>query len=370
MFVCQMRARRLLGILLIVTIVGCDVTDGVRSQNASVESLDHDQITELLRKVAKYETGRQAPIEEQGGSWRLCTFYAGTLSAYEATAESYYRSLAHRWGEAHEWTFPEERRRHADVQCMGQVFLELYLEDGMPKMLANVKETFDDIRRDPRPGHEMWSWADALFMAPPVWTRLGAAASSRAYFDFMSKRFWEASGPLFDSEHGLYYRDERFIDRETTNGAPVFWSRGNGWVLAGIARLLQYLPDDHPSHDRFVERFQTIAAAVAPLQGDDGLWRSSLLDPTEYPSPETSGTALFTYAMAWGINEGILSREVFLPVVLEGWNGLSNNVNDDGRLGWVQDVGSRPGPVAEEGTGAYAVGALLMAGGEILRMLS
>lgn len=235
-------------------------------------------------------------------------------------------------------------------------------------MRRETRSTMDEIFEDSRSGNEMWSWADALFMAPPVWARLETATGEDIYLDFMSDRFWEASEPLFDPDHGLYYRDERYVDRETAYGAPVLWSRGNGWVLAGISHILQYLPENHLSHPRFVNRFRTMAAAVPPPQQDDGLWRTSLLDPREYPAPETSGTALFTYALAWGTNEGYLARDDYRPTVLRGWSGLSEAVNDEGGLGWVQEVGSRPGPVEKESTGAYAVGGILMAGSEILRM--
>ncbi|MCS3642201.1 rhamnogalacturonyl hydrolase YesR [Salinibacter ruber] len=184
----------------------------------------------------------------------------------------------------------------------------------------------------------------------------------------MSQKFWEASAPLFDPDHGLYYRDERFVDQQTESGGDVFWSRGNGWVLAGIARILQHLPADHSAHAKFAERFRTMAAAVAPLQHEDGRWRTSLLDPDEYPAPETSGTAFFTYALAWGINEGYLPSARYRQVVEAGWRGLVEAVNKEGRLGWVQSVGAKPGPVQRSDTGAYAVGGFLMAGSEVLRM--
>jgi len=354
-------------LVLLVLGVSCDVS-GVE-RNSVPEIPETGEIREILRASTEYEIDRQPPINEQGSSWRLCTFYVGALSAYRATRRDHYRELASQWAEANDWRFRSDRRRHADFQCIGQVFLGLYFEERDDRKRRATQATMDEIIDDPRLGEEMWSWADALFMAPPVWARLGTVTGKDVYFDFMSDRFWQASEPLFDPGHGLYYRDERFVDRESAHGAPVFWSRGNGWVLAGIVRILQHLPENHSAHSRFVKRFRTMAAAVAPLQQDDGLWRTSLLDPREYPAPETSGTALFTYALAWGINEGYLSRKNYRGIVLRGWRGLSEAVSEEGRLGWVQEVGSRPGPVKEEGTGAYAVGGLLMAGSEILRMI-
>jgi rhamnogalacturonyl hydrolase YesR len=291
------------------------------------------------------------------------------MEASKETGNKFFREGARRWARSHNWTIREDEARNADYQCIGQVYLGFYLLESEPHMLLNTRQVFDEVMKLARPGDEMWGWADALFMAPPVLARLGTATGNEEYVHFMSQKFWEASAPLFDAEHGLYYRDERYVDRETASGKDVFWSRGNGWVLAGIARILQHLPRNHDSYDRFVDRFRTMAAAVAPLQHEDGLWRSSLLDPDEYPAPETSGTAFFTYALAWGVNEGLLSSRKYRPVVEAGWEGLVKAVNEEGRLGWVQPVGSEPGPVQESDTGSYAVGGLLMAGSEVLRMV-
>ncbi|WP_263790764.1 glycoside hydrolase family 88/105 protein [Salinibacter sp.] len=357
-------------IVLCASLFGCDSTENnhYESQRA-VDPFRAENIRTVLRTTLDYELGRRSPIEEQGPTWRLCALYVGALSAYSVTGDPYFRRPAYRWAEAHAWSIPDEHTRHADYQCTGQVYLDLYALEKESHMLADTREVFDEVMATSRPGDEMWDWADALFMAPPVLARLGAATGSAEYFHFMSQKFWEASVPLFDGEQGLYYRDERYVDRETESGEDVFWSRGNGWVLAGIVRILQHLPPDHPSHDRFVDRFRTMAAAVAPLQHKDGRWRPSLLDPDEFPAPETSGTAFFTYALAWGINEDYLSSETYRSVVEAGWEGLVEAVNKEGRLGWVQPIGSQPGPVQRSNTGAYGVGGFLMAGSEVLRMV-
>ena len=352
----------ILGIFLVLC--GCDSGPTPESVPPNISS---ERVVETMHSVRAYQLA-QLPDGRKLRGWSHCAFYAGMMAAYQATGDRVYLDSTRVWAIRNDWTLGANED-HADHQCVGQVYLDLYAETPAARRIDPTRAVMRDRLGDPRPGHEVWDWADALFMAPPVWARLGAATGNDIYFNFMSERFWEASEPLFDPEHGLYYRDERFVDRETAHGAPVFWSRGNGWVLAGIARILQHLPEDHSAHPRFVKRFRTMAAAVAPLQQDDGLWRTSLLDPCEYPAPETSGTALFTYALAWGINEGYLSREDYRATVLKGWGGLSEAVNEEGRLGWVQEVGSRPGPVEMENTGAYGVGGLLMAGSELLRML-
>lgn len=351
-------------------LLSCDSTRSDRADISALDPFKSEDIRTVLRATLDYELSRQSPIEEQGSTWRLCALYVGALSAYASTQDERFRRPAYRWAEANGWNIPAEHSRNADYQCIGQVYLDFYLTEDNPQMLLDTRQVFDKVMDVPRPGDEMWWWADALFMAPPVLSRLGAATGNPEYFHFMSQKFWEASAPLFDPDHGLYYRDERFVDQQTESGEDVFWSRGNGWVMAGITRVLQHLPAAHPSHDKFVERFRTMAAAVAPLQHDDGRWRTSLLDPEEYPAPETSGTAFFTYALAWGINEGYLSSEKYRPVVEAGWKGLVDAVNEEGRLGWVQSVGAEPGTVQQSDTGAYAVGGFLMAGSEVLRMTS
>lgn len=358
----------MLGVLPLV-LVGCGAFGGQDGSKVHRSELKNEAVRGLLRTVIGYELDRLPASEEQSSTWELCALYSGIIEAFDATGNSFYSDRATHWAQANEWEIQDDHFRNADYQCVGQVYLDLYRHDGDAYKIQDTRATFDRILEDPRPGDKAWNWADALFMAPPVLARLGHVTGKDVYFDFLSEQFWEASEPLFDPEYGLYYRDERFIDQESESGEKVFWSRGNGWVLAGLARILQFLPTEHPVHDRFADRFRTMAAAVAPLQGKDGRWRPSLLDSDEYPMPETSGTAFFTYALAWGINAGYLSSEKYRPVVEKGWKGLVDAVNDDGRLGWVQSVSAEPGPVERHETGAYGVGGFLMAGSEVLHLI-
>jgi rhamnogalacturonyl hydrolase YesR len=130
--------------------------------------------------------------------------------------------------------------------------------------------------------------------------------------------------------------------------------------------VLQDLPDDHSSRDWFEKRFQTMAKAVACLQQEDGFWRPSLLDPQAYPHSETSGTGFFTHALAWGINTGLLSQEKYGPVVSRAWQGMVREaVNEEGRVGWVQEPGDRPAPVTRDHAEPYGAGAFLLAGSQV-----
>jgi rhamnogalacturonyl hydrolase YesR len=148
----------------------------------------------------------------------------------------------------------------------------------------------------------------------------------------------------------------------------MFWSRGNGWVMAGIIRTLQYLPKDDPARAKYVAQFKEMAARVAELQSPDGLWRAGLLDSADYDLPENSGSAFFAYALAAGVNEGLLDKKTYRPVIDKAWAGLLHHVYADGRLGCIQQTGAEPQPFKASASYTYGVGAFLLAGSEIRKL--
>ena len=156
--------------------------------------------------------------------------------------------------------------------------------------------------------HPLWWWCDALFMAPPVLARLGTITGERKYLDYMDREWWITSNLLYDKKAHLFFRDASFLNKHEANGGGLFWSRGNGWVMAGLARVLEEMPADYPTRGKYVTQMQEMAAEIASLQGSDGLWRPGLLDAKAYPLPEDSGSAFFVYALAWGVNHGTLDR--------------------------------------------------------------
>ena len=322
----------------------------------------------VMRRVFDWQVAHPVEIDAQNNNlWARAALYAGVMSAYRATRDAAYLEQATRWAESRGWKLGD-RPRHADDHAPGQTYLEIYLLKRDPAMLAQTKATLDAMLAGPRPGREDWWWCDALFMAPPVLTRLYAATGDRKYLDFLDAMWWDTTDFLFDPSEGLYYRDKNYIGRPNANGKKVFWSRGNGWVMGGTVRVLQHLPKNHPTRGRYVQLLIRMAAAVARVQGDDGLWRPSLLDPTEAPVPETSGTGFFCYALAWGINNGVLDRKTYLPVVRKAWSGLVGHVREDGKLGWVQQIGAAPAKVTAEDNQEYGSGAFLLAGSEMLKL--
>ena len=325
-------------------------------------------IRAVMGKVFEWQAAHPVEINERNENlWARAAFYAGVMAAYRSTGERKYLEGATGWAEGRGWRLGD-RPRHADDQAPGQTYLELYLLKKQPAMMAHTKSTLDAMIASPRPGREDWWWCDALFMAPPVPARLHPATGDRKYLDFMHAMWRDTTDFLYDPAEGLYYRDKNFIGKLNANGKKIFWARGNGWVMGGTVRVLEHLPKRDPSRARYVALLRAMAAAVARVQGEDGLWRPSLLDPLEAPVPETSSTGFFCYALAWGINNGHLDRRTYLPVVRRAWRGLAGAVREDGKLGWVQRIGYAPDKVTADDNQEYGSGAFLLAGSEMLRL--
>lgn len=255
---------------------------------------------------------------------------------------------------------------------------QLYLIDSDPKKIAPTIEWLKtDAPNSPGSGkvwyghapapHDKPLYSDSLYGAP-VFAMLYKATGDQKYLDIMNEFFWNVTDTVLDKDEYLYYRDPSYIGKESPNGKKVLWSRGNGWVFAAFPRILKYLPKDDPYYGRFVSLYKSMASSLAGRQHDDGLWRSNLGDSDHYSMPESSGTAFLTYGFAWGINQGLLDKEKYLPVVVKGWNGLARCVGPDGKLGWVQPVGAQPNLSLSEMTHEYAVGLFLLAGGEVLKL--
>jgi rhamnogalacturonyl hydrolase YesR len=261
---------------------------------------------------------------------------------------------------------------NADDQAIGDLYQELYARRRMPGLIMPLQQRLDytlpHLTVTPAPEKLVWWWCDALFMAPPVLARMSALTGDPAYLDAMDVQWWRTTDLLFDKSEGLYFRDERFLDRKSERGRKIFWSRGNGWVFAGLARVLDYMPADHPTRPRYVALFRQMAKSIAALQHADGLWRASMVDPEAFPEPESSGSAFFTYGFAWGINHGLLDRAAYQPRVLRGWAGLMGRVLPSGLLGSVQQTGDQPVPTRDTDTGLYGSGGLLLAGIEIMKL--
>jgi unsaturated rhamnogalacturonyl hydrolase len=326
------------------------------------------EIRNAMARVFSWQVANPVDINLQNNHlWARAAFYTGIMAAYQTTGDKKYLEQALQWANSRQWKLGD-RPRHADDQAPGQTYLELYLQRKDPAMIANTKATLDAMIMDPKKGREDWWWCDALFMAPPVLARLYAATRDEKYVKFLNTMWWDTTDFLFDPTENLYYRDEKYIGKPNANGKKVFWARGNGWVMAGTVRVLQYLPKNDPMRSRYIELLQKMAVAVSKVQGADGLWRPSLLDPLEAPVPETSSSGFFCYALAWGINQGLLDRKTYDPVVRKAWRGLIGAVHPDGKLGWVQPIGAAPAQLSYDDNQEYGSGAFLLAGSEMYKL--
>jgi unsaturated rhamnogalacturonyl hydrolase len=324
-------------------------------------------IDKAMKKVADWQVGyAEAHFNKQ---WTFAAFYDGLLAASKTTGDPKYREAVQRLAERSDWTLLNARFPHADDQALGQAYLDLYLNDPRPVRMADTKEIMDRlIVRQDDPDKLLWWWCDALFMSPPVLSRMYLITNDRKYLDYMDHEWWLTSGSLYDPHEHLYFRDSRYFTQKQANGKPIFWSRGNGWVMGALVNVLRIMPADYPARPKYVAQFKEMAEKLAAIQGPDGLWRSGLLDPDSYDLPEVSGSAFFTYAIAYGINEKILDRKTYLPVVERSWKGILAHVYANGRLGSIQPIDGQPGKFKPSASYVYGVGGFLLAGSEMHRL--
>jgi unsaturated rhamnogalacturonyl hydrolase len=351
----------------------------LRAQINSSEFAPASILNEMQR-VADWQLAH-SPTNEMTG-WVSAAGDAGMMALAGISGDAKYRDAMRLMGETNRWQLAEYKgqKYHADNQCIGQTYAELYFLYRDPKMIAPLRERFDyilanpsdapslDFKQPKEKALEQWSWCDSLFMAPPTWLRLYAATDDERYLDFAVTNWLRTTDFLYDTNEHLFFRDSTYFQKREANGQKVFWSRGNGWVLAGLVRVLQYLPMNHPDRPRFEQLFKDMAGKILSCQQPDGLWRSSLLDPESYPLKETSGSGFFTYALAWGVNQNLLDREKFEPAIKKAWTALTGCVDADGKLTHVQPVGADPKNFKEDSTASFGVGAFLLAGSEVYKM--
>jgi unsaturated rhamnogalacturonyl hydrolase len=323
-------------------------------------------VATAMRKVGDWELARSQPYFSR--DWTFAALYAGYMAAAHVLPEPRYEAAMLDMGNRFDWT-PGLRKSHADDQAVAQTYLGLFRDYREPRMMIPTEEQFNALMtQSDYLTKPLWWWCDALFMAPPVWARLYAASHDIAYLNYMDREWWITSNLLYDPQEHLFSRDASYLQKREANGQKLFWSRGNGWVMAGLARVLEEMPSDYPGREKYVNQFRQMAARVIQLQGDDGLWRPGLLDAQAYPLPEVSGSAFFVYALAWGINHHILDRAAYLLAVSKGWQGLLEHIYDDGRLGCIQPIGAAPGAYSPTSSYVYGVGAFLLAGSQVMEL--
>jgi len=322
-------------------------------------------LAKAMRLVADWELTRLPDVPQTDWTW--AALYAGFMGVPDAVAGDKYKQAMMQLGDRLNWQ-PGPRVYHADDQAIGQTYLELYFLHKDKKILDPIRAHLDaEMAAADDPNKPLWWWCDALFMAPPVYADMAVATGNSKYLTYMDREWDVTTNLLYDRGEHLYSRDATFLDQHEKNGKKLFWSRGNGWVMGGIVRVLKELPADSPLRPKYIALLKEMAAATLAIQGSDGLWRPGLLDAASYPLPEVSGSAFIAYAMAYGVNEKILDRKTYWPAVEKAWAGMLTHIYADGRLGCIQPVGAAPGAYTETASYNYGVGAFLLAGSEIYR---
>ncbi|MBB3057977.1 glycoside hydrolase family 88/105 protein [Mucilaginibacter gotjawali] len=309
--------------------------------------------------------------------WTNAALYTGLFDLSKASGDERYDNKLIEIGNEVNWNTGNNRLM-ADDYCVGQTYSLLYMKYKRPEMIAPFQHLGDSIVSLPfteslewknNIQDREWAWCDALFMGPTALAYLSSATGDRKYLDKATTLWWKTTAYLYDPQAHLYSRDGSYLDKKEKNGEKVFWSRGNGWVLAGLARLLENMPANYTGREKFVSLFKDMAAKIASLQQPDGSWHASLLDPASYPIKECSGTGFYCYAILWGMNHGLLNKQQYLPVAKRAWLAMVTAVKPNGMLGYVQPIGGSPDKVTEDSNEVYGTGAFLLAGAQLYQYL-
>jgi rhamnogalacturonyl hydrolase YesR len=315
-------------------------------------------VASAMKRAADYYRGSYAVTTGVRNGWSWSTYTDGLHQLFRTTGDQRYLDDLMAWGRDNAWAITT-REQEADEIKAAQTYFDLNALDAT----ASLTGADTRLRTDLTLPDESYWWIDALFMTMPSWVRWSGRANDTAYLDTMDRLYrWtrdDGISPMFpacagqpaglyDEAERLWYRDCRFI-ASRSGGQKVFWGRGNAWVMAGMVETLrqfQARPGGITAAraQPYVTMLRDMADRVRGLQGTDGLWRTSLLNPAGFPVGETSATALFTYAMAEGISLGVLDRDTYAPVVLRAWDALTTiSLQPSGFVSRCQFVGDQPG---------------------------
>jgi len=321
--------------------------------------------------------------------WDHAAYHTGNMELYSLTKNETYLKYSEGWAGYNKWMGAKSADKtkwkykygetdeyvlFGDWQICFQTYIDLYHIKPEAYKVARAKEVMEYEMSSPN--SDYWWWADGLYMVMPVMTKLYKLTGNKLYSDKLYEYFMYANSIMYDKKEKLYYRDAKYVypQHKSVNGKKDFWARGDGWVFAGLAKVLKDLPVNDPHRAEYVTKYTNMAKAIIKSQQAEGYWTRSILDAAHAPGPETSGTAFFTYGLLWGINNGYLKEKTYLPAAKKGWQYLSKTaLQQDGKLGYVQPIGEKaiPGQVVDaNSTANFGVGAFLLAGCEMYRYLS
>jgi len=370
----NMNLKRLLLILVFSCYGGFSAFSGeTRLKTDSI--LETANIFKTMQRVADWQlnTWKNKGFNHRKADWTNGACYTGIFAFGNLRGNERYLQTLVDIGNDLGWN-TGHLRFYADDYCIGQTYAQLYSKFKQKKMITPFILQADSIISQPHDEplnwknniqKREWAWCDALFMGPPSLAYLSTATRDEKYLNTAVKLWWKTTGFLYDPSEKLFFRDESFFNKREKNGQKIFWSRGNGWVLAGLVRVLENMPKNHPDRNKMIQLYKDMVSRVAGLQQSDGSWHASLLDPASFPVKEMSGTGFFCYAIAWGLNHGVLKKQQYLPVVEKSWKAMVSAVHEDGMLGYVQPIGASPDAVNAGSTEVYGVGAFLLAGTQL-----
>ena len=365
----------------------CVAMLGITSIALAAKPTEAEQVRAIIDRVNSYWQTNHSPCV--WSFWDQAAYHTGNMEAYFLSGNERYRAYSEAWAEHNEWrgakcndkskwryeTYGEgdEFVLFGDYQICFQTYVDLYNLQPDNYKIARAREVME--YQMSTPNNDYWWWADGLYMVMPVMTKLYRVTGNPRYLEKLYEYICYSDSIMLDKETGLYYRDAKYVypKHRSANGKKDFWARGDGWVLAGLAKVLKDLPAEYQHRQFFVDKFVRMAETVAATQRPEGYWTRSMMDPDHAPGPETSGTAFFTYGLLWGVNNGYLDKEQYLPVIRKAWNYLSKTaLQKDGRVGYVQPIGEKaiPGQIVDENsTAPFGVGAFLLAACEYVRLL-
>jgi unsaturated rhamnogalacturonyl hydrolase len=342
-------------------------------------------ILAATRRVADWQIAHRDSFERMPSAnastsnprgWQQATFWVALTELADRTRDPRYARTILDLGRNAGWRLGD-RPFHADDQLIAQAWLWASRHGAGQEAVKPMIAYFDHVLAN-RPTNDLrfippsapgdpacttrWCWCDALFMAPPSLLAVSRATGDKRYAVFAHEEYRATRDYLYDPAEHLFFRDSRFLEPRDAAGRKLFWSRGNGWVMGGLARIIPQLDQADPMRAYYVALFRDMAARALKLQKPDGYWAPSLLDDGPDTQPESSGTGFFVYAFAWGIEAGLLDDATYRPAAIRGWSALQHAVQPDGMLGWVQQVSDRPDSVAQADTQFYGAGAFLLAG--------
>lgn len=335
----------------------------------------------FMKKYADYRMPSFQKKVRPSNIWTRTVYYEGLLAMYSIYPLEEYYEYALGWANFHEWGFHRgTTTRHADNYSPGQIYLDLYnICPNDAEKIRKTRANIDMLTNTPQVNE--WWWIDAIQMGGPIFAKMGHLTGEQKYFDklwamYEYTRNEHGDNGMFNPKDGLWWRDQDFDPPyKEPNGANCYWSRGNGWVYAALARIMDEIPADEKHRADYLNDFLTMTEAIKKCQRTDGFWNVSLHDPNHFGGKETTGTSLFVYGLAWGINHDLLDKAEYLPIVEKAWHAMVKEaVHDNGFLGYVQGTGKEPKdgqPVTYDSVPDFedfGIGCFLLAGSEVYKL--